>query len=130
MRTHEGKTRYMNPIYLPKHAVAEGQESGFTYGVLSRFIPFRDLPGKHRDGKPFRYNGLSDLLRDFFNKIFLNDERARESQRVEQERLRREERASYDTITIAPVQQTGRHHLREDNQWPSTVQTMMAEATY
>lgn len=128
MRTHEGKTRYMSPIYQPQHAVVEGKLSGFTYGVLSRFIPFADLPGKHRVGKPFRYHGFSDLLREFFHKIHMDDLRARDHLGRE-ERRHREKQASYETITMSPVTETiGRHRLRAENQWPTHPQTLMAEA--
>ena len=117
----------MSPIYQPQHAVVEGKLPGFTYGVLSRFIPFVDLPGKHRVGKPFRYHGFSDSLREFFTKIHLDDLRARDRLNRE-DRRRREEQASYDTISMTPVDRIGRHRLRERNQWPTQAQTLMAEA--
>jgi hypothetical protein len=130
MRTHEGKTRYMNPIYQPQHAVAEGEEPGFTYGVLPRFITFRELPGKHKDGKPFRYHGFSDILRKFFDRIHTADLVDRERLK-ETERRRREESALYDTVSMIPVSgRPGRHRLREANQWPTMPQTLMAEASH
>lgn len=125
MRTHEGKTRYMSPIYQPQHAVAEGKEPGFTYGspLSSRFIPFVDLPGKHRPGKPFRYHGFSDHLREFFNKLWADDAR-------ERQRQRQMHSAMFDTISMVPVDKPGRHRLREENQWPTQPQNLLAEAAH
>jgi hypothetical protein len=45
------------------------------------------------------------------------------------ERKRREEWSSYDTISMVPVGPPGRHRLREANQWPTMPQTLMAEAS-
>jgi len=123
MRTHEGKTRYMSPIYQPQHALVEGQESGFTYGVLPRRILFRELPGKG-SGKTFRYHGFSEKLRSFFDGLYMSERREQE-----RERRRRVERSMYDTISMIPVDTPGRHRMKEANQWPTHPQNLLAEAS-
>jgi hypothetical protein len=122
----------MNPAYHPRHAVAEGQAPGFTYGFVQRWVTFAELfsKGPRRVfSRSHGYRGCSTELAAFFEKLH-KDDLTDQAAEKEREAEHRRQRSLFDTITMNPVTSTvGRHRLREQNQWPTEAQILMAEAT-
>jgi hypothetical protein len=121
----------MDPAYIPRHALEEGQAPGFTYGIARRWVTFAEMLSKGPRrvfSRMHGYKGLSKELAAFFESLHEKDQKDRAEERAREVEHRRQ-RSLFDTITMSPVpQKIGRHRLREGNQWPTHPQTLLAEA--
>lgn len=116
----------MEPGYIARHRAGEDQAPGFSYGVAQRWVTFEEIfregPrrvfAKIRQGPAYKYDGCSARVSAFFDALHNEDQR-------ERDRRRREDSASFDTVTIHPgMLYTGRHRLRKENQWPTLAQAV------